>query len=153
MLVHFLQSLLLLLLLGFLLVEIFVGELLEVLRVNLLHDEVQAARCNEIADVAWIARQIFKRSNPVDQRILDRWTVSEWVLINPQMLGQSAHAEAILALALLITQLYLDNFRLTHGHHVAGMAIHLQLTHAAGKRLMILRHVYETTSSFLVSSP
>ena len=109
MLVHFLQSLLLLLLLGFLLVEIFVGELLEVLWVNLLHDEVQAARCDEIADVAWIARQIFKRSNPVDQRILDRWTVSERVLINPQMFGRSA-------LALLITQLYLDNFRLTHGH-------------------------------------
>ena len=132
MLVHFLQSLLLLLLLGFLLVEIFVGELLEVLRVNLLHDEVQAARCNEIADVAWIARQIFKRSNPVDQRILDRWTVCERVLINPQMLGQSAHSEAILALALLITQLYLHYFRLAQGHHVARMALHLQLTHAAG---------------------
>ena len=67
MLVHFLQSLLLLLLLGFLLVEIFVGELPEVLWVNLLHDEIQGARCYEIADVAWIARQIFERSNPVDQ--------------------------------------------------------------------------------------
>ena len=109
MLVHYLQGLLLLLLLGFLLVEMIVRKLLEVLRVNLLHDEVQAARCNEFADVAWLARQIFKRSNPVDQRILDRWTVSERVLINPQMLGRSA-------LALLIAQLYLDNFRLTHGH-------------------------------------
>ena len=55
-LVHFLQGLQLLLLLRFLLVEILVGELLEVLRIDLLHDEVQAARCYEIADVAWIAR-------------------------------------------------------------------------------------------------
>ena len=69
------------------------------------------------------------------------------------MLRQSAHAEAVLTLALLITQLYLDNFRLTHGHHVARMTIHLQLTHAAGKRLEILRHVYETTSSFPIGSP
>lgn len=56
MLVHLFQRLELLLLLSLLLVQVFVGEFLKVLRVDLLHDEVEGARRDEIADIARVAR-------------------------------------------------------------------------------------------------
>ena len=64
-LVDLLQCLGVLLLLRLLLVQILVRELLEVLCVNLLHDEVQCARSNEVVYIAGVAWQILERCDPV----------------------------------------------------------------------------------------
>ena len=159
-LVNFLESLGFLSSLGLLLVEILVGELLKVLCINLLHDKVQRTRCDEFSDGAWVTWQILERRHPVDQRVLDSWTISEWVSIASGLLRQERLSETVrpltfhlhLPVRLFLLQVDLDYTRRSM-LDVTMLAVHLQVADTAAKFLVVLGHVIESTSHLSLLGP
>ena len=86
MLVDLLENFWFLLLFGIFFVEGRIGQLAEVLSVDLLHDEVEGTGRDELGDRGRVTRQILERRDPVDNRVLDRRTIGKGMRVDHMLL-------------------------------------------------------------------
>ena len=94
MLVDLLENFWFLLLFGIFFVEGRIGQLAEVLSVDLLHDEVEGTGRDELRDRGRVTRQILERRHPVDNRVLYRSAVCKRMLVDRVYLRPRAHLVA-----------------------------------------------------------
>lgn len=153
MLVDLFEHLRVLLLLGLLLVQCFVRELLEQFRVDFLHDEIERTGGNEFSGARWISWQVLERGDPVDEGVFDRRAVRQGVLVDTDMFRKRAQVELVVSLLLFVVQsvcclvLEHDFDDFWFASHLAIVALEVEVANAAVHSFKVLRHVVKFAST------